>query len=392
MRAFFPLALIFFSSFIYGTLTLSSHDLSTGFKAVHLPLDKPCVAVSSTDVLAARADMVLETGDVGLTREQLIAAFRFIETRTRKGFPIYTASKTKLPCQIEYSKVLHGHIIRKIRGRGALIGHGFHKTVTKVILYGPCPKVLAECSTDSSAKGEIYALKKVHRAHGIVPFYGAVKRGKKYSIFLKYFSQGSLLHRFNMGQALNESEVMKIALDISKGLQALHKKKLVHQDLHSGNVLLDISSHSCNAVLVDFGKTLRVSMAKGSMPQAGRFKNPPEVLLVPLKKIDRYSADVYALGCLFYQMVWGKLVPWADLYNVYRLRDYKYSQRKGMHAKCVRRYKDCIERNIGEILRKKKQGLPITKYDKFKLLIFKMIDFNSKNRPSANKVVSLLDG
>lgn len=354
-----------------------------------LPLERPSVEATSNEVLGARADIVLQTGPIGLTREQLIEAFRFIETRTRKSYAIYKHSITHLPCQIEHSKALHGYVIRKIKGKGALIGHGFHKTVTKAILYGHHPKVLAECITDPSAKAEIYALKRLRGAHGIVPYYGAIKRWKKYSIFLEYFHQGSLLHLFNTRGTLDESQKLSIALDIAKGLQAMHKKKLVHRDLHAGNVLLRKTAESCHAVLVDFGKTLPVSKAKGT-PQAARMKNPPEILIHPLQKIERYRVDIYALGCLLYQMVYGEHVPWADLYNVYSLHKYETSQRKWMYYKSVLRYKASVKHKIGWLLHKKNQGEHLTRYERLKLLVFKMINYEPKQRPSIHEVVAAL--
>lgn len=388
MRFCFSLIVVSLPFSIFGSEQLCDPFLCAKGSS-ELPFEKPSVVATSNEVLGARADMVLQTGDVGLTREQLIAAFRFIETRTRKSYAIYKHSTTHLPCQIEHSKVLHGYVIRKIKGKGALIGHGFHKTVTKAILYGHHPKVLAECITDPSAKAEIYALKRLRGVPGIVPYYGAVKRWKKYSIFLEYFHQGSLLHLFNTSGTLNESQILSIALDLAKGLRAMHNKKLVHRDLHAGNVLLKKSGASCHAVLVDFGKTLPVSKAKGT-PQAARMKNPPEILIRSLPKIDRYRVDVYALGCLFYQMVYGNHVAWADLYNVYSLRKYSISQRKWMYYKSILRYKASVKRKIGVLLRKKNRGNHLTRYERLKLLIFKMIDYEPKHRPSIHEVVAVL--
>ena len=352
--------------------------------------EKPSIVASSPKLLGERADMVLKSGNVGLTRDQLIAAFRFIECQMRKDVSIYTRKMTHLPCQIERSHALHGYIIRKIRGKGALIGRGCHKVVTKAILYGPTPKVLAECLSDLTGKDEIKTLKKLRGAKGIAPYLGAVKRGQKYSIFLEYFCQGSLVSRFHYGPPLSEEEIFKIALDITEGLKALHSRKLMHRDLHAGNVLLDITPEHCKAVLVDFGKTLPLSHSKESIPQAACAKNPPEVLIKPFSKMNRYRVDIYALGNLFYEMVWGKYPSWAEVYNVYSLNKYSFATKRKMYHKAVALYKIAKGRCIGKLQQKKTNGVSLTRMERFKCLIFDMIDFNSKHRPYVDTVLAVL--
>ena len=109
----------------------------------------------------------------------------------------------------------------------------------------------------------------------------------------------------------------------------MHKHHLVHRDLHSGNILLrQGSSGLFTAVLTDFGKTLDPKAATDrDVPQAPNTRNPPEALVRQFSTIDRYAADVYAMGCNFFQMVWKTPVPWAGLYNVYSLSAYTPEKR-----------------------------------------------------------------
>lgn len=67
-----------------------------------------------------------------------------------------------------------------------------------------------------------------------------------------------------------------------KGDQALHKRGLVHQDLHEENVLLDISPQGCKAVLIDFGLTVRADQARDFWLQGASVKCPPEGLMMKL--------------------------------------------------------------------------------------------------------------
>ncbi len=347
---------------------------------------------TNKQILEDRADLILKNGDVGLTRDQLIEAFHFIESKEKHGKNSYTFHDTHLPCEIELSKPLHSYIIRKIRGGAAHIGSGCHKDVAKAILYGEHPRVIAECLSDDSARKEIHVLQKTKGAKGIVPYLGSQKRGDKYSIFLEYFPQGTLMHHLNNDPPLSETQLLKIALDLSVGLQALHAKKLVHRDLHAANVLLNISPNLCEAVLADFGKTCTLKEAKKITPQAPRSKNPPEVLLKSFASIDRLRVDVYALGCLFYQMIWRKNVAWGSLFDIYNLDKYNKAMRKKIYAHIVELYNRAKVRRLAPILQKQRDGQPLTHMESFQLLIFKMIGYKVKERPYINEVATTLEG
>jgi hypothetical protein len=51
---------------------------------------------------------------------------------------------------------------------------------------------------------------------------------------------------------LDPAGVVDLVWDIAAGLKALHRRELIHRDLHPGNVIVDGSGH---AVLIDFGST-----------------------------------------------------------------------------------------------------------------------------------------
>jgi serine/threonine protein kinase len=63
---------------------------------------------------------------------------------------------------------------------------------------------------------------------------------KDYIIIMKYIHNGSLRKYLNNNyNKLNFRDKIKQLHDIVKGLNLIHKKKLVHKDFHSGNVLND---------------------------------------------------------------------------------------------------------------------------------------------------------
>jgi serine/threonine protein kinase len=96
-----------------------------------------------------------------------------------------------------------------------------------------------------------------------------------------------------------------IVLQIAAGLGAVHRHGVVHRDLRPENVLLVPRAGRRDFVkLLDFG-VARVKAAGESEP--GSFGSAPEYLAPEAQHgpVD-HRADVYALGCLMYQMVTGR--------------------------------------------------------------------------------------
>ncbi|MBE7197300.1 MAG: bifunctional protein-serine/threonine kinase/phosphatase [Parafilimonas terrae] len=101
--------------------------------------------------------------------------------------------------------------------------------------------------------------------------------------------------------------VRGIVEQIARGLQAFHRREMVHGDLRPENVLIDSSG---TVRIIDFGAT-RVaglvepgSRSEGSLPQGALQYTAPECFL-------GYSpspgSDLFALGVLTYQMLTGRL-------------------------------------------------------------------------------------
>jgi serine/threonine protein kinase len=344
----------------------------------------------SDDVAFLRANSIWHMDrNIGLTHKQLVSACRFIEKiarsrdRTKK---VFSTKITKLPCLIERCSALKGYLIRNLPGKSCTIGRGVHKVVTKAIFYGKKPRIIADCSSDGSGAGEIAVLKKLGKRPGIVPFLGAVRRSQnRYSIYLEYYSSGSLRKKVNQGYTFSTDQMLKIAKDVVQGLKAMHSRHLVHRDLHAGNILLhSTSSGLFDAVLVDFGKTLNIRNAGDRVvPQAAKSRNPPEALLNPFSRLNRYLVDVYAMGCNFYLMMWKQPTPWEGVYSVYALNTLAPFFREQKHKQMASMYMRLKHKKIGALLKKKRAGEVLSKKEEFQILIFQMMDVEPLFRPDA---------
>ncbi|MBO0905550.1 bifunctional protein-serine/threonine kinase/phosphatase [Jiella sonneratiae] len=113
--------------------------------------------------------------------------------------------------------------------------------------------------------------------------------------------------------ALAVAEVRRIARDVAAGLQAMHRKDMVHQDLRPENVMIDRDGV---AVLIDFGaaRVAGVEEARPFAPEARpagalQFSAPEQLR----GEVGRRSSDVFSLGVLAYHMLTGCLPYGAAL-------------------------------------------------------------------------------
>ena len=378
---------------LVATLLMTVGSLSTLFSS------SPIFILSeSEDVALARTNSIWAIDEnIGLTRDELFCACQFIEKiqhtdECRKK--VFLQRVTKVPCVIERLSSPKGFLIRDLPTGRSRIGRGVHKVVHKAILYGKHPKIVAHCVSDQSGAHEIAILKRLHRCPGIVPYLGSVARPEhKYSIFLEYFLEGSLGRKIKSGYRFSIRQMVKIAKDCAEGLRGMHKLHLIHRDLHAGNILLRKASNGLfDAVLIDFGKTISLDHVKETdVPQAAKNHNPPEVLRLPFSKIQRYLADIYALGCDYYSMMWNQSVPWAESYDVYKMQTYGPLFRERLYKEVESKYSRDRKKKIGKVMKKKRKGIALSPCEHFQRLIFQMIDCEPTHRPSVSTLVQQLE-
>jgi serine/threonine protein kinase len=106
-------------------------------------------------------------------------------------------------------------------------------------------------------------------------------------------------------------EALDIALQIAKGLEAAHEKKIVHRDIKPGNVIVDAKGH---VTVMDFGLALLTESSKLTQLDTTvgtvAYMSPEQAQGV---EVDRRT-DIWALGCVLYEMVCGQR-PFKGLYD-----------------------------------------------------------------------------
>ena len=99
-----------------------------------------------------------------------------------------------------------------------------------------------------------------------------------------------------------------LAIEVSEGLQAIHDVGIVHRDLKSPNIMLDVEGR---VRLMDFGiaKQQGVEVTSGSATATGMVLGTPEYMSPEQargKKID-FRSDIYALGIIGYELFTGRV-------------------------------------------------------------------------------------
>ena len=104
-------------------------------------------------------------------------------------------------------------------------------------------------------------------------------------------------------------EFLRIAIQLVKGLQAIHRSKVIHQDIQPSNII--IQQESGLVKYIDFGSSLSLQQIK--QMTASRYISEGTLAYISPEQLGRinrrinYCTDFYSMGVTFYQLACGKL-------------------------------------------------------------------------------------
>ncbi|XP_019451966.1 PREDICTED: serine/threonine-protein kinase STY46-like isoform X2 [Lupinus angustifolius] len=149
---------------------------------------------------------------------------------------------------------------------------------------------------------EVYIMRKV-RHKNVVQFIGACTKLPHLCIVTEFMSGGSVYDYLHKQKGCFKfPTLLKVAIDVSKGMNYLHQHDIIHRDLKGANLLMDENGV---VKVADFG-VARVKAQSGVMTaETGTYRwMAPEV--IEHKSYD-HKADVFSFGVVLWELLTGKL-------------------------------------------------------------------------------------
>jgi Tol biopolymer transport system component/tRNA A-37 threonylcarbamoyl transferase component Bud32 len=124
---------------------------------------------------------------------------------------------------------------------------------------------------------------------------------------MPYVQGESLRDRLTREHQLPVDEAVRIAREVADALDYAHRHGVIHRDIKPENVLL----HDGRVQVADFGIALAVSRSEGAtrMTETGMSLGTPHYMAPEQAMGEREitpRADIYALGCMTYEMLCGE--------------------------------------------------------------------------------------
>ncbi|KAI3680466.1 hypothetical protein L6452_35237 [Arctium lappa] len=211
----------------------------------------------------------------------------------------WTADLSQLFIGNKFASGAHSRIYRGIYKQRAvavkMVRIPTHKEETRAML-------------EQQFKSEVALLSRLYHPN-IVQFIAACKKPPVYCIITEYMSQGTLRMYLNKKEpySLSTETVLRLALDISRGMEYLHSQGVVHRDLKSNNLLLN---DEMRVKVADFGTSCLETQTQESKGNMGTYRwMAPE--MVKEKPYTR-KVDVYSFGIVLWELTTA-LLPFQGM-------------------------------------------------------------------------------
>ncbi|KAK2992226.1 hypothetical protein RJ640_005713 [Escallonia rubra] len=211
----------------------------------------------------------------------------------------WTADLSQLFIGNKFASGAHSRIYRGIYKQRAvavkMVRIPTHKEETRALL-------------EQQFKSEVALLSRLYHPN-IVQFIAACKKPPVYCIITEYMSQGTLRMYLNKKEpySLSTETILRLALDISRGMEYLHSQGVIHRDLKSNNLLLN---DEMRVKVGDFGTSCLETQTQESKGNMGTYRwMAPE--MVKDKPYTR-KVDVYSFGIVLWELTTA-LLPFQGM-------------------------------------------------------------------------------
>nr|XP_043624880.1 serine/threonine/tyrosine-protein kinase HT1 [Erigeron canadensis] len=217
---------------------------------------------------------------------------------------------------VDRSQLFLGH--RFAHGANSQLYHGIYKgeAVAVKIIRVPDDDDNEELGVrlENQFAREVNLLCRLHHQN-VIKFVAAWRQPSVFCIITEYLSEGSLrayLHKLedNTGKEkeyLPLETLIKMSLDIARGMEYIHSQGVIHRDLKPENILLN---KDFQLKIADFGIGCEEAYCDFLADDPGTYRwMAPE--MIKRKSYGR-KVDVYGFGLILWEMVAGT-IPYKDM-------------------------------------------------------------------------------
>lgn len=122
-------------------------------------------------------------------------------------------------------------------------------------------------------------------------------------VVLDFVSGETLADKMKRENSLNLYEAKSIILSVLNGLNYLHNKQIIHNDITNQNVMLDLSGKVTIPKIIDFGYARFLKQSNKDFLKDGLnlFYTANETF----NKVFSFQSDIYSVGALYYHLLTG---------------------------------------------------------------------------------------
>ncbi len=355
-------------------------------------------ALDATKAIVEDKELNKERIRIHFTRGEFLQIALFIENdlpwHVQRGRQYLCKKQTNLPCDLEYDPQTKKAFIVFNQHPHTYVGAGSNKIVSKAMLYDQKrPKMVARALQTEKKKNEMLVSQALRGSPGVFEIIACTKyeqSGEKYrTIYSKLYKTGSFYDALHKHQ-FSLYEKAQMALTLIIGVDELHKRKFTHRDISTRNCLIEIppglpGKRDIKIGLADLGRSEHIfsgDIDLSKKVQGHSLYNPPEgIFREDIKKKDFLRADVFAMGCVLYELFYGRLPGWHQ--------DKYFRKVGGSESK---RYRGLMEKIKSETRKQrnallaKKASKATTPQEDFEYLILRMVHHNKLKRGNSGEL------
>ena len=142
----------------------------------------------------------------------------------------------------------------------------------------------------------------------VIPVYAAGEHDGVLYIAMRFVDGTDLRALLAAEGALDPARAAGVVAQVASALDAAHERGLVHRDVKPANILVAARGGGEHTYLTDFGLTKRTASDSG-LTAAGEWVGTLDYVAPEQVRGERVDsrADVYALGCVLYELLTGQV-------------------------------------------------------------------------------------